>query len=436
MKVQRTGLSLMALSASVLAISTAQASQAESKGFLEDSTLDLLTRNVYWHMDRHATGAQDNREWGQGFHLNYSSGYTQGTVGFGADLNAYMGIKLDSGRGRSGSGLLPVDSATSRADDEFGSLGGAVKMRLSNSELKYGQLRPYNPVIAVADARLVPATATGFQLTSAEIDGLIIDAGHFTSSRDFNQAGSRDGFYSTYAPGVEGGNVDYLGASWLASDALSFSAYASRYEDLWRQYYGNAIYNLPLSDEQALNVDFNIYRTLDEGKSVAGDIDVTAWSLATAYSVGAHTFTIAHQRVHGDQPFDYLTLGGGGAQDSIYLANSSQLVDFNGPGERSWRATYAMDLASYGVPGLSFYVSYIRGDNVDGSKMDASSPYGYYADNEKHWERDVNVQYVVQSGAAKDLKFRLRQATHRISGTSDVDSDQVRFIVEYPLSVL
>ncbi len=426
----------MALSASVLAISTAQASQAESKGFLEDSTLDLLTRNVYWHMDRHATGAQDNREWGQGFHLNYSSGYTQGTVGFGADLNAYMGIKLDSGRGRSGSGLLPVDSATSRADDEFGSLGGAVKMRLSNSELKYGQLRPYNPVIAVADARLVPATATGFQLTSAEIDGLIIDAGHFTSSRDFNQAGSRDGFYSTYAPGVEGGNVDYLGASWLASDALSFSAYASRYEDLWRQYYGNAIYNLPLSDEQALNVDFNIYRTLDEGKSVAGDIDVTAWSLATAYSVGAHTFTIAHQRVHGDQPFDYLTLGGGGAQDSIYLANSSQLVDFNGPGERSWRATYAMDLASYGVPGLSFYVSYIRGDNVDGSKMDASSPYAYYADNEKHWERDVNVQYVVQSGAAKDLKFRLRQATHRISGTSDVDSDQVRFIVEYPLSVL
>ena len=140
--------------------------------------------------------------------------------------------------------------------------------------------------------------------------------------------------------------------------------------------------------------------------------------------------------MHGDQPFDYLTLGGGGAQDSIYLANSSQLVDFNGPGERSWRATYAMDLASYGVPGLSFYVSYIRGDNVDGSKMDASSPYAYYADNEKHWERDVNVQYVVQSGAAKDLKFRLRQATHRISGTSDVDSDQVRFIVEYPLSVL
>ncbi len=68
--------------------------------------------------------------------------------------------------------------------------------------------------------------------------------------------------------------------------------------------------------------------------------------------------------------------------------------------------------------------------------MDASSPYAYYADNEKHWERDVNVQYVVQSGAAKDLKFRLRQATHRISATSDVDSDQVRFIVEYPLSVL
>lgn len=434
MKFKETGLGLAALGAGVLAMSSAHAGQADAKGFVEDSTLNLLARNVYFDKDRHAPGSRDAREWGQGFQLSYASGFTQGTVGFGVDLQAYTALKLDSGRGRSGTGLLPVDS-DGRARDESSSLGGAVKLQISNSVLKYGELRPYNPVIAVADARLMPATATGFQLASAEIDGLEVDGGHFTSAKDFNRTGSDGGFHAGYA-GVEGGDVDYLGGSYSVSDALSFTLYGSRYEDLWHQYYGNANYTLALADEQSLNFDFNIYRTLDEGQSLAGTIDTTAWSLAAAYTLGAHTFTLAHQRNHGDQPFDYLVLGGGGFQDSIFLANSMQLVDFNGPREQSWRAAYALDMASYGVPGLTFYAGYTRGDEVDGSHMDAGSPYAYYGDDEKHWERDLSVKYVVQEGAAKDLSFRVRQATHRISGTSDVDADELRLIVEYPLSIL
>lgn len=163
----------MVLGTGVLALAQAHAGQADSRGFIEDSTLDLLARNVYFDKDRHAPGSRDNREWGQGFQLSYVSGFTRGTVGFGVDLHAYSALKLDSGRGRSGTGLLPVD-ADGRARDESSSLGGALKLQVSSTVLKYGDLRPYNPVIAVADARLVPATATGFQLTSAELDGLTV----------------------------------------------------------------------------------------------------------------------------------------------------------------------------------------------------------------------------------------------------------------------
>lgn len=434
MKLKQTGVALAVASAGVFAMSAAHAGQADSKGFVEDSTLTLLSRNLYYNMDRHAVGKGDNKEWGQGFQLDYVSGFTQGTVGFGVDMSAYAGIKLDSGRGRSGTQMLPVDS-DGRAEDDFSSLGGAVKLQLSNTVLKYGDLRPYNPVIAMADARLVPATATGFQLDSAEIEGLKIDAGHFTSAKDNNMSGSHGGFYAGYA-GVEGGDVDYAGAAYTISDNFSVTGYASRYEDLWKQYYGNANYVLALDEEQSLSFDFNIYRTLDEGKSLAGTIDTTAWSFATGYTFGAHTVTLAFQKNHGDQPFDYLVLGGGVFQDSIYLANSMQLVDFNGPREESWRLGYNLNMASYGVPGLTFYAGYTRGDNVDGSHMDADSPYNYYENNEKHWERDISVKYVVQDGPAKDLSFRVRQATHRISGSSDVDSDQVRLIIEYPLSIL
>ncbi|TBU76144.1 outer membrane porin, OprD family [Pseudomonas daroniae] len=410
------------------------ASQAESQGFIEDSHLDFLTRNLYWHHDGHGGGA-DNREWGQGFRLDYTSGYTQGTVGFGVDLSTYALIKLDGGRGYSGrAGVLVPDGEGSR--DEASSAGAAVKMRLSNTELKYGNnLRPYNPVFAPADARLVPSTATGFWLTSSELEGLALEAGHFTAAKDFNSTNNDDDFYAAYA-GVSTDTVDFVGGNYTINDNLSVSLYGAEYKDIWRQYYANANYTYALTDEQSLNFDFNIYRSDDEGRKLAGEIDVTAWSFAAAYTIGAHTFKLTHQQIDGDQPFDYLGMGPGTYHDSIYLANSSQLVDFNGPNEKSWGLFYDLDFTSYGVPGLSFHARYIRGTDVDGSKMDQNSPYAYYADGEDHWERDLAVGYVVQSGSVKDLSVRLRQATHRIgNGKSDVSSDQVRLIVEYPLNI-
>ncbi|MNC81408.1 Porin D precursor [compost metagenome] len=54
----------------------------------------------------------------------------------------------------------------------------------------------------------------------------------------------------------------------------------------------------------------------------------------------------------------------------------------------------------------------------------------------RHWERDIEARYVVQSGPAKDLSFRIRQATHRSStGYRYVDDDEVRVIIDYPISI-
>ncbi len=93
-------------------------------------------------------------------------------------------------------------------------------------------------------------------------------------------------------------------------------------------------------------------------------------------------------------------------------------------------------MASYGIPGLSFMARYVKGDQIDGTKAD---PNGAYAnkvgDDQKHWERDLEAKYVIQEGATKDLSFRLRQATHR-STSFDSDIDEVRLIIEYPLSIL
>lgn len=70
------------------------AQQAGAAGFVEDSKLSLSSRTMYFNNDNRDGGA-DNRESGQGFKLDYISGFTEGTVGFGVDAQALWGIHLD-----------------------------------------------------------------------------------------------------------------------------------------------------------------------------------------------------------------------------------------------------------------------------------------------------------------------------------------------------
>lgn len=430
--------SALALAVTAASAQLAVASeQSEATGFADGGKLTLLNKNYYFARDNHAPGAAQSRreEWAHGLLLAYQSGFTQGTVGFGVDLHAAGAVKLDSGRGTSGTGLLPVDS-DGRAADNFGFAGGAVKVRVSNTTLKYGDLTPTAPVFSPGTGRIFASTATGFQLTSNEIDQLTVDAGYFTSIRDRNRSLNHDGEITlVYAGAIDSETVSYLGGTYQLTDSLSATLYGSKYEDVWTQYYGNLNYALPLSEGQALSLDFNVYDTRDEGSSLAGDINTTAWSLAAGYSIGAHTFTLAHQQVNGNSPMDYISMDGTNAGDSIYLANSSQWSDFNAPGEKSVQARYDLNMTAYGVPGLNLMARYIKGD-INGAGVDPDGAYAYYAGaagKGKEWERDLEAKYVVQEGDLKDLSLRVRYATARgFAG----DIDELRVITEYPLDIL
>lgn len=418
MKVMKWSAIALAVSAGSTQFAVADAfvsDQAEAKGFIEDSSLDLLLRNYYFNRDG-KSGSGDRVDWTQGFLTTYESGFTQGTVGFGVDAFGYLGLKLDGTSDKSGTGNLPVmNDGTPR--DDYSRAGGAVKVRISKTMLKWGEMQPTAPVFAAGGSRLFPQTATGFQLQSSELEGLDLEAGHFTEGKQGTTTKSRGELYATYA-GETAKSADFIGGRYAITDNLSASLYGAELEDIYRQYYLNSNYTIPLASDQSLGFDFNIYRTNDEGKAKAGDISNTTWSLAAAYTLDAHTFTLAYQKVHGDQPFDYIGFGengSGGGGDSIFLANSVQYSDFNGPGEKSWQARYDLNLASYGVPGLTFMVRYINGKDIDGTKMSDNNVgyknYGYGEDG-KHHETNLEAKYVVQSGPAKDLSFRIRQAWH------------------------
>ncbi|TWI57475.1 outer membrane OprD family porin [Pseudomonas duriflava] len=413
----------------LLGTTHALASEAPaSQGFIEDSTLKLFLRNAYMNRD-YKHGNEDKAEWGQGVTATFTSGFTQGTVGVGVDAFALYGLRLDGGKGRSGAGgidFFKQDSSGEAADD-VAKMGAAVKARLSNTVITYGDQMPALPVLNTDTSRLLPESYTGTLITSKEIDGLEFNLGHFTRESRKSAGGHDSG-------GLK--SIDVIGGSYRFTDQFSGSLYASDVEDVLKKQYINLNYALPLDTRRSLTFDFNGYKTRldrDFAQTYGGDAnarDNTIWSLAATYAVGAHSFTLAHQRSTGDIGYPYgWYQNAGGVGDggmTIYLANS-YWSDFNAKDERSWQVAYGLDFTEYGLPGLNYRVAYVRGSHID-------------AGNGRGEERELfnQVQYVVQSGPAKDLSIRLRSSilrtSNNVSSYND-DGNEVRVFVDYPINV-
>ncbi|KJZ40526.1 OprD family porin [Pseudomonas fluorescens] len=414
------------------------ADDSNAEGFVEGSSLNLNARNYYMNRNR-LQQTDDNIEWGQGFLGLFESGYTQGTVGFGVDAHAMLGLKLDGGGGTDNSSILPVSDGNGKAPGSFSTAGGTLKMRAFDTELKAGDLFLTNPMIAGGETRMLPQTFRGVSLTNHSFDSWMIEGGQASFTKPYNQSGhTRIGTsYGSLADGDESRHLNWAGVAWSGLPGLTSSLYASELKDIWNQYYYDLDYTYALNDRISLNPGLHAYHTQDTGNALLGNIDNNTYSLHFTVGVDNHSVTAAYQRVNGNTPFDYISQG-----DSVYLDNSQQYSDFNGPNERSWKLKYAYDFVGLGLPGLTSAVSYSRGE-LDLTKVDPDSPgyaswYSADGKNAKHWERDIDLKYVVQGGKAKNLALRLQWATNRGGngyGALDQDTDEYRVIVDYPLNV-
>jgi hypothetical protein len=108
--------------------------------------------------------AKSFRDWGQGFQFNFRSRYTDGPVGFGLDLEAFYGLKLNSSDDPGS--MFPLSDGKSA--DDFSVLSPTFKMRFLKDELRVGMLSQNNPMLANTDGRLYHQTNTGAQLVSKD----------------------------------------------------------------------------------------------------------------------------------------------------------------------------------------------------------------------------------------------------------------------------
>lgn len=432
-----------------VAASTLGLSQVAFADFIGDSKASLTLRNYYF--DQNAKNTTNNNseasEWGQGFIFNYSSGFTEGTVGFGVDAVGMLGVRLDgggratkTGRDRTPGQLFPLERDGSAVDD-FSKGGLTGKVRFSKTEARIGTLMPKLPILTSNDGRLLPQMFEGGMITSNEIDNLTLTAGqieHATSRASSNSTGlSVDG-------GSEASNKFYFaGGDWKVTKDLTAQYYYANLEDYYQQHFAGLGHSLALG-EGTFKTDLRYFRTTSDGKNGneagrdagysanttfgdgTGEIDNNTWSAAFTYSLGSHALMLGHQRVSDDSNFVQLNQGGieGSSGASVYLLTDRLNNSFTRAGERTTFGQYTYDFASLGVPGLKASLAYLKGTNIQ--RADGSQ--------NKEWERDLALDYVFQEGTLKGLGLAWRNGMLR--GDAATDTDQNRLIVSYTIPLL
>ena len=409
-------------SAIASALALAGVAPMSQAAFFEDSTATFETRNMYFNRDfRDGTSAQQSKrdEWAQGFILNFESGYTDGTVGFGLDALGMLGIKLDSSPDRTDTGLLPTHD-DGKAADEYSKLGLTGKVKISQTELKIGTLIPELPTLQPNDGRILPQTFEGGLLTSKEIKGLTFTGGRLDKAKDRNDTNWED-LALNNKNGRFGGtfsadNLALAGLDYQFTDRITGSYHFAQLDDIYRQHFIGMVATQPWGPG-TLGADLRLAVSDDAGAAKAGNIDNTTVNGMFSYALGGHKVSAAWQQLSGDSAFPYVD----GADP--YLVNFVQINDFAGADERSWQARYDYNFAALGVPGLTFMTRYISGDNVSR----AAGGEG------KEWERNTELKYVVQSGQLKNVAVRLRNATFRSNFARD--ADEVRLLVSYSVAL-
>jgi len=397
------------------------AGTAQAEGFLDDAKASLQTRNFYLNRDfRDGSGQNARAEWAQGFVLDLRSGYTPGTIGVGLDALGMLGLKLDSSPDRTGTGLLPVHD-DGRAADEYAKLGLTAKLRFSASELKLGTLVPDLPTVQSNNGRLFPQTFQGGLLSANEIDGLALTAGRLERVTDRDQTAARrlqlNNKNGRFRAGTSADHFDLIGADYQVSKQLTASYHLGELDGVYRQHFLGLTGSTTLGDGK-LKADLRLALSSDQGAATGGRIDNRALNGLLGYSLDGHGVSVGYQQMSGETGFPYID------GTDPHLVNFVQINDFAGAREHSWQLRYDFDFARLGLPGLTFMSRYLQGRDVrlnDGS-------------DGREWERNTEVQYIVQQGPLKHLGIRWRNASYRSDFSRGADEN--RLILSYSIPLL
>ncbi len=422
-----------------------------ASGFIDDSKLNINFTNMYINnkfdtpVANSTTGrySSRNEEWAQGYNAFYQSGYTSGVIGLGLDADVNGGIKLSGNSDHhTGGTMIPTGGSNGAGTRSWGRLGGALKLRVSKTEIRYGNNLQFKlPVVISNNARVTPQYFQGVNITSKDISHAVINAGYLTRvvgrwSTDRTglaiAGGTRssDGFYF--------GGMDYH-----FTPEISGQYYLSQLEDYYTQNYLGAKWLIPLSRQSSFETEGRYFNSRSAGrngetgykasgytKNNDGKIDNNTWSLTSTYRLGYHTLLAGYQDVSDGSLMPTLnqaSLKGKEASGvNYYLYTDRMFYNFTRAGERTRYAQYSYDFSGVNLPGLVFKVAYLKG--VDIKQRGRASA--------KEFERDISLAYTFRSGVFKGLGLEWRNGLSKTNNIYDNTSGNNRnwIIMTYNLS--
>ena len=369
--------------------------------FIDDSNVQLKFKNFYldreYNQDTAGAVNKGYGNWTQAVTLDAKSGYHDIGAGIqvGADLLAQYAVSLKA----NGNDIhMPFDANEGKSERDNAKLGATLKVKVSETELKVGDLLPMSPVVFFDPSRQLLTTYSGAwleskdlkntKLTLAYIDG--INARYDNQYQDLSLFPNNN-FTKTTNDGMYIAGIDYqftpkfAGSYWYADVT-----------NIYQQHYTAGTFKTNLSEKTKLDAHVRYFDNSDSGDKLYGSIDSQAVSAGAKINNGMHTVQFGYQQMfgeHGKEATMFPTLGGWVPQP--YLDNWS-VASFIRKDERSWSLGYTYNFKDVGLSGLTATVRHFRGDNID---FGAAKPEG------KENENNVIVNYVVPEGKLKGLGF-------------------------------
>ena len=369
--------------------------------FIDKSLVELTTRNFYFDRDfQEQSTYPAAKDWTQGFILKANSGYSEGMVGFGLDILATAGFKLDADAEHASTGNLPRDPRSNEPASSYGEIGVTAKAKMSQTEIKIGTLIPMNPVLVASPARLLPQTYQGISLQSKEIQNLDLQAAYIdkvnhrdsTNYENIKISGVNGRFKA-----AETNDLYYLGGYYDFNQAFKLTTFYMDVNNLYHQTMLGLQHKYLLNEQTNLTSQLRYYNSRDEGQAKAGLVDNDLFHAHFELKHDSHKLMFSTFQHHGETAFPYLSGGETG------LLIDTWPGDFLNAKEKVYSFRYEYDFKKQ-VPGLRFMTRYTVGHNIDAPHLGGTDL--------KEDELDFDLGYTLQSGLFKNLGLRARYAIY------------------------
>lgn len=374
----------------IIAVTATLGTAATYADFIDDSQVQLKLKNFYLDRQIKDNPAGNWGSWSQGVTLDAKSGYHDIGAGIqvGADLLVQHAFKLNA-RDKNADFILPHDGKESK--DNFGKVGATLKAKVSQTELKVGELLPVSPVLVFDPSRQLLTTFGGAWLESKEIKDTKLTLAYIDSinNRYDNQFRGLTKFAPpAYDNGAEADGMWIAGVDHQFTPEIGGSYWYADVQDIYTQHYVGTSYKTKLGEKAKLDSHVRYFDNSESGDKLYGEIDNQALSVGAKVNYGSHTVGLSYQQMFGDSAFP--TLGGWVPQP--YLANWG-VATFTNADEKSYGLTYGYDFSELGAKGLNATAVYMIGKDATFRGVK----------NQDSDELNLIVNYTVPEGKLKGL---------------------------------